>query len=303
MPSALTDLSWRSNASLAVQHQSQEGEQPLIHQGGQDERAQQHKLRKTRRDKGTRLMTARDLWVLRWIGEQYAVRFDQLQQLLSREPGHHNEDRAPGPHGITDSAVDQVIRRWTLEPSWVVYERIYNNAPGWIWLTRSCERLLELPYARHNVRESRLSHRYYNNCVRLDIERRHPEYRWVSERTLLSQLPRRSQGDELPHIPDAEVWLSPAGTVAVEVELSPKDDVEIDAILLELLAGEPPRYRTVWYFVSDADPVYGQAHRVVQAAFERLPATLQPRMKIIPLEKVGVSDDTITTAAPDSRAH
>ncbi len=167
-------------------------------------------------------------------------------------------------------------------------------------MTRSCERLLELPYARHNLRESRLSHRYYINRIRLDYERRHPEYWWMSERTLLSQLPRRNQGDELPHIPDAEVWLSPTGAVAVEVELSPKGDDEIDAILLELLAGERPRYRTVWYFVSDADPVYAQAHRVVQNAFERLPAALQPRMKIIPLEKVGVTDETSITARPDS---
>lgn len=246
-------------------------------------------------------MTVRDLWVLRWIGEQYAIRFDQLQQLLSREPGHHSQDKAPGPHGVTDSAVDQVIQRWLLEPAWVVYERIYTNAPGWIWLTRSCERLLELPYARHNLRESRLSHRYYINHIRLDYERRHPEYWWMSERTLLSQLPRRNQGDELPHIPDAEVWLSPTRSVAVEVELSPKGDDEIDAILLELLEGERPRYRTVWYFVSDADPVYAQAHRVVQNAFERLPAALQPRMKIIPLVKVGVTDETRIAARPDAQ--
>ncbi len=75
-------------------------------------------------------MTMRDLWVLRWIGEQYAIRFDQLQQLLSREPGHHSLDKAPGSHGVTDSAVDQVIRRWLLEPAWVMYERIYTSAPG-----------------------------------------------------------------------------------------------------------------------------------------------------------------------------
>jgi len=102
----------------------------LIHQEGQDEQARQQKLRKPRRDKGTRLMTMRDLWVLRWIGEQYAIRFDQLQQLLSREPGHHSLDKAPGSHGVTDSAVDQVIRRWLLEPAWVMYERIYTSAPG-----------------------------------------------------------------------------------------------------------------------------------------------------------------------------
>ena len=33
-------------------------------------------------------MTRRDKRVLSWIAQQYAVRFDHVQQLLSQEPGH-----------------------------------------------------------------------------------------------------------------------------------------------------------------------------------------------------------------------
>src|SRR5260370_16347370 len=77
---------------------------------------------KTRRDKGKRQMAKRDLWVLPWIASMYAIRFDQLQVLLSREPGQRNKTQT-GPQGITDSAVDQVIDRWLEDPPLVVYDR------------------------------------------------------------------------------------------------------------------------------------------------------------------------------------
>ncbi len=192
----------------------------------------EQEARRTRRDKGERHLTARDMWVLRWIADQYAVRLDQLRQLLSREPGNRN-GCSPGPKGLTDSAVLQVIRRWREVPAWVEYERIYVTQ-GWVWLTSYGERLLDLPYAKHTLRESRLAHRYYINAVRLDIERRHPEYQWRSERYLLSHLPRRERAMRLPHVPDGELWMSSDCGMAVEVELSPKSDQEVDAILLEL---------------------------------------------------------------------
>jgi hypothetical protein len=240
-------------------------------------------VRKVRCDRGIRLLTVRDVWVLRWVLDQYAVRVDQVQQLLSRQPANRNK-LSPGSGGITDSGVLQVIARWREAPAWVEYERIHSYAPGWIWLTTLGERLLESPYTRHNIRESRLQHRYYINAVRLDIERRHPEYRWVSERSLLSQFSWRGWNEVPPHLPDGEIWIQPDRAVGVEVELSPKEDREVDNLLMELLA----RYWAVWYFVSDHDPVVSQAWRVVVQARRRLAQSLQRRVQIIPLQKVGV---------------
>src|SRR5262249_22648133 len=157
----------------------------------------------------------------------------------------------PGPGGITDSAVGQVIARWTQEPAYVEYKRVYVGMPGWIWLTPYAEQFLELPYGRHQVRESRFTHRYYVNLVRLDYEQRHPECSWVSERSLLQEFARREPGEAAPHVPDGEVWVSADKVIAIEVELSPKSEQEIDAILSELCE----RYQTIWYFVSDASPV------------------------------------------------
>lgn len=245
----------------------------------------------SRRDKGLKLITQRDEWVLRWIAEQYVVRFDQLAQLLRRQPGNRNRI-VPGSFRLSNSAVGQVVRRWEREPAWAEYERIYRTTPGWIWLTPYAERMLELPYRQHyTMREGRLTHRYYVNQVRLNYERRHPEYRWVSERTLLAGQPQRYPGKSMPHVPDGEVERGTAGTVAIEVELSAKTDSEIDAILLELIGGGKPRYRAVWYFVSDRDPLAAQAWRVVSRAASRLPEPLRSRMQIIPLEKIDDDGD------------
>jgi hypothetical protein len=257
----------------------------------------QDRRRKVRRDKGTRLLTDRDLWVFRWIGEQYCIRFDQLRELLSREPLHRNQARAPGPNGLQNTAVDRVIARWTQEPAYVEYQRVHRSTPGWIWLTSHAERALELPYARHIVRESRFTHRYYVNLVRLDYEKRHPEHTWRSERTLLAQLPRREEGVAVPHMPDGEVWVASDKAIAVEIELSPKSDQDMDEILAELLAGDHPRYRAVWYFVSDADPVHVQAWRIVVQAQKRLSPLLRSRLKIIDVAKVGRHDAVSTAAA------
>jgi hypothetical protein len=82
----------------------------------------------------------------------------------------------------------------------------------------------------------------------------------------------------------AQVWAPSA--IAVEVERSPKSPKELDAILSELLItgdpvadGEPSLiYTTVWYFVT------AHTRRSVEEARDRLPADLQPRVKVLSLE-------------------
>lgn len=240
--------------------------------------------RKTRRDKGKRQLSERDLWVLPWIASMYAIRFDQLQVLLSRQPGQRNKTRT-GPQGITDSAVDQVVDRWLEDPPLVEYDRGFRYTPGWIWLTPYAERELLLPYRRHNLRKGTLTHKYYINQVRLDYERRHPERKWKSEREIQREQPRREKGERVPHIPDGEIWRAGVRSFAVEVELSPKSDAQMDEILEELLEGEDA-YTGVFYFVSDHDEVATQARRVVEAARERLLEDFQQKMQIIDLAKL-----------------
>lgn len=239
------------------------------------------KARKERRDKGKKLIKQRDLVVLLWIAQQYAARLDHVQDLLSRMPGRGGKQVSPT--GLTLSAVLQVVDRWVVL-GLVQYRRIYEGEPGWIWVTPYGLGLLQLTYARHTPAESTLPHLHHINRVRLDMERRHPNFRWISERTLRASQPRREEGSVLPHLPDAQVRTPKL--VAVEVERSPKSDKELDNILTELLItgssspndGDPLLYTTVWYFVRP------ETRTSVEKARDRLPPDCQPRVKVLSLE-------------------
>lgn len=237
--------------------------------------------RKERRDKGMKLIKARDLVVLLWIAQQYAARLDHVQELLSRMPGQGGKRVLTS--GLTLSAVLQVVDRW-VTLGLVEYRRIYHGEPAWVWVTPYGLRLLHLPFARHTPAESTLPHLHHINRVRLELERRHPGYRWVSERMLRATQPRREEGSLVPHLPDAQVRAPKA--IALEVERSPKSPTELDDILTELLVTGTPTgdaehlltYTTVWYFVTD------HTRRSVEEARDRLPAELQARVKVYSLE-------------------
>lgn len=236
---------------------------------------------KQRRDKGKKLIKRRDRVVLPWIAEQYAAGIDQVRELLSRMPGKGG--RPVSPTGLTMSAVLQVVDRW-VTLGLVEYRRIYEGEPGWIHLTSSGLRTLHLPYTMLTPAESTLPHLYHINRVRLDMERRHPDFQWIGERTLRAGQPRREEGSVVPHLPDAQVRTHKP--VAVEVERSPKSDKELDEILTELLitgspspdGGEPLRYTTVWYFVRP------ETRSSIEKARDRLPPDCQPRVKVLSLE-------------------
>lgn len=236
---------------------------------------------RARRDKGKKLIKRRDLIVLVWIAQQYAARLDQVQELLSRMPGRGGKQASPT--GLTPSAVLQVVDRW-VALGLVEYRRIYDGEPGWVWLTPHGLSLLQLPYARLVPKASTLPHLYHINRVRLELERRHPDFRWISERSLRAEQPRREEGSVLAHLPDAQVRTPKP--VAVEIERSPKSDKELDDILTELLIagspspddGDPLRYTTVWYFVQPA------TRTPVEKARDRLPPDCQPRVKVLSLE-------------------
>lgn len=274
---------------------------------------EQKKPRAERRDKGTRLLNRRDKRVLAWAAEQYAVRFDHLQRLLSAEPGHKSDQFAPGAGGVSASDVLQVIKRWERDPAWAEYKRYYVDTPGWISTTPYGVDVLAsqglLPrYGRHVLKESTFEHLHSINYVRLDLQRRHPEYRWVSERSIRKLLGRREEGDDFAHIPDGQIWLDDKRAVAVEVELSPKSDQEYDAILDELLItgvmlpdSTAFRYKTVWYFVGKANDVQVQARRMVEEARGRLAEEYRRFVQVLELETLVQSYDASSAAAAPAK--
>ena len=234
-----------------------------------------------RRDKGKKLIKPRDLIVLLWIAQQYTARLDQIRELLSRMPGRGGKQASPT--GLTLSAILQVADRW-VTLGLVEYKRIYDGEPGWVWLTPYGLSVLQLPYARLVPKASTFPHLYHINRVRLELERRHPEYRWVSERALRAAQPRRDEGAAVPHTPDAYVYTPKL--VTVEVERSPKSPKELDEIFTELLIagisqadGEAPLVSTtIWYFVSS------RTRTSIEEARKRLPESYRPRVKILSIE-------------------
>ena len=208
---------------MAMEEEPTGQEQPP---GAPPKKKRTRKNSKARRDKAKRLIKPRDCKVLPWIGEQYAARLDQVQELLSQRPGKGGKKVSPT--GLTLSAVLQVVDRW-VDLGLVQYKRIHDGEPGWIWLTPYALRLLHLPYKMLTPADSTLHHLYNINRIRLDVEHRHPEYQWVSERTLRAAQPRRERGTVLAHLPDAQVRTPKL--VAAEVERSPKSPEELDEIL------------------------------------------------------------------------
>jgi hypothetical protein len=69
--------------------------------------AKKNTPRARRKDRGKPRWTERDDYCLWWIGEQRAVRYDQLQRLLARESDH--ETARPG--WLSASRTSQTIER------------------------------------------------------------------------------------------------------------------------------------------------------------------------------------------------
>ena len=61
----------------------------------QKQAEQKQRKRKTRSDKGVYQLTKRDFDVLTWIADQYAMRFDQVRQLLVSDSGGGDQGGTP----------------------------------------------------------------------------------------------------------------------------------------------------------------------------------------------------------------
>ena len=134
--------------------------------------------RKQRWDHGSIQMTTRDLQVLTWIGEQYAARFDQVQNLLSRAGPVRP---ALYPERLSETRTREIITRWRAA-GLVEMDRILHREPAWIWLSSSGLGETSLSYRYLRPKPSVVHHLYYINQVRLMLAKERPEAFWTSER-------------------------------------------------------------------------------------------------------------------------
>ena len=226
--------------------------------------------RRVRRDAGQMRYTERDVWALMWIGDQYGIRFDQLQQLLGQRPGGVVQNQ----HALGNATVRDMVRRWQ-RAGIVDYRKLLVGELGWIWLTRSGLSQMDLPYRMWEPQASGLSHVYWCSQMRLVLEPRwvargHRAV-WQSERRLRYEEEQkrrhaRSLGStpSSGHLPDAVVELDDK-TIAVEVELTAKTAGRVQDIMRRVVW----RYGQAWYFVAPA------AATVVQRARKQLEPSVQ----------------------------
>jgi hypothetical protein len=207
------------------------------------------KPRKTRYDRGTIKANDRDILLLTWIADQYAARFDTIVELARCYPG-------PGanPNGLSVSAVRQVVDRWR-RAGWVAHRQILAGEPPWVWLSRAG--LAALGFTQYKAAPpalNRIRHIHAINCVRIDIQDEGEQ--WISERMIRAGMVALPQlEEETRHVPDA-ILVTPAGQIAIEVELTQKKPDEL-AHKLQALINAWDReaftyaYTGIYYFTPD----------------------------------------------------
>jgi hypothetical protein len=179
------------------------------------------------------VLTDRDIMALSFIGQQYAIRLDQLQWLLGKLPG----GLARYPDWVSEGAARDVLSRWK-KAGWALAEQIRAREPLWIWPTRQGLSKLVLPYQYRDMGRSdlgELAHLYAINEIRL--HGCSEEAVWVSERSLLQEVVRVS-GKDLLHRPDGELYDRDGAVIAIEAELSLKRSADLSENLMELVRGE-----------------------------------------------------------------
>jgi hypothetical protein len=167
------------------------------------------------------VVSRRDLDVLGWVGEQYAVRVDQLAAFLDCGP----------------RTVKRVVARLR-EQRLVEVRRVLVGEPAWVIPTVKGLRACGLSFGAWRPTLGLLAHVAAVTDVRLHIQTSSPESEWVCERVLA-----RERQTPQEHLADAVVLLD-GRRIAVEVELTVKSKRRTHAIVDELIR----RHDAVLYY-------------------------------------------------------
>jgi hypothetical protein len=209
---------------------------------GEDQKKPPKKPRKPRVDKGTIQATNRDLIVLRWIAEQYAIRWDQAAELLS---AYNDEGDRVERDLLSESRIRQIIDKRWIAAGWAAKDYFLYGELPYVWITAKGLRLLGLEEYYSKAAPpaaTRLSHIFAVNEARMKMK--DLGHDWQSERSYLAELGPKKKGAKLGPIPDGCVIFD-EGLVAVEVELSTKkpDDLE------KKLRRAARNFLSVWVYV------------------------------------------------------
>src|SRR4051795_1824456 len=183
-----------------------------------------------RADAGLVRATERDLRLLRWVAEQYAVSIPQLARLMGR----------------SEHAARWLRGRWQ-RAGWAQGRTVLVGRPVFVWLTRDGSRVAGAGFKIWEPNAGALAHIEAVNDVRLLVAQRRPGAVWVCERELTAR-PLPGAPGVRAHRPDAVVRVEAGRRVAVEVELTLKSRARLERIVGQLL-GE---FDAVSYFAAPA---------------------------------------------------
>lgn len=185
--------------------------------------------RARRSDAGTVRCSARDLELLRTVGEQYAITLPQLARMM----------------GCSLHGARWLRSRWE-RAGWARGRALLVGEPVFVWLTRRGQSLAGIDCAVWRPNAGMLADIAAVTDVRLHVLDRHHGATWVCERELHREL-AAAPGQRKRHRPDGLVVVD-GREVAVEVELTLKRRARIEQIMAELVA----RYGSVTYFAAAA---------------------------------------------------
>jgi hypothetical protein len=189
--------------------------------------------------------SARDLELLRFVGEQYAVTLLQLARLMGRSL----------------HAARWLRARWE-RAGWARGRSLLVGEPVLVWATRRGLRLAGLDYRAWRPNPGMVRHIAAVNEVRLFVRERRPEADWVCERELARDGHASANGGHRPHA----VAVVDGREVAVEVDLTHKRRRRTERIVTS--------YGSVWYFAA------ARPRRAIEQVAERVGGG---RVQVLPL--------------------
>lgn len=175
-------------------------------------------------------ITGRDLEVLGWIADQYAVRTDVIRWLLGNGKP------------LSGSRTRAVVARWQ-RAGLANSQRFFAGAPHVVWPTRAGSALVRPGWRSRPPNLALLAHHHAVSQVRLAVEQRGHGSDWVCERLLYKQ---RTTPDV--HVADGTLRSSRGPVTAVEVELTLKASERLRDIVRDLTLD----HEAVLYVVGDS---------------------------------------------------
>jgi hypothetical protein len=202
--------------------------------------------RKRRRDADQPRWQRRDYYALQWVGEQGAIRFDQLQRLLGRESLEFKDWQAV----LSESATRNAIDRWETARL-INSDHVMPNEQKYYWLSNAGFEFagLSLPHCRPKFAEMPFilacnqARLHLEQLSRMDAQEfgDHEYCLWESARERQARFPDRKN----IHLPNAGVFRTQArGALAIEVVIESGEDTEGR---MRTYAIEMSGFSEIWY--------------------------------------------------------